>query len=404
MSETVSSRTFEITQYETDPKTGKPLLAEKNISFALQFRTIGRWAYILHDKDVYSEEDEAEWNKQLAEAGESPNSWAHPVKAGHPKPAHWHIVVYCRKSMEPGKVAEWFSVPEELVKALKGNGAFWSSMEYLTHEHPKDMAQGKHRYPDEEVKSNVDWRGKLDARAKRKKHQNAYEMNAEERLQYDILYNGLTLAEAMQKDPEAYMKCSKKIRNLRQDYLAHLPRPKMRMNYYVEGPSGSGKSLLAHALARSFCPNLDDDSKIFFKAGAKGSAFDGYDGQRVIIWEDRRASDFLDELHGSVLNVFDTYPTWQSLYTRYGSTVLLNEVNIINGTQPYNEFLDALAEDRSQSYRRFPVIIRLRMEDFDILFNKGFVEDNRDFEDYIEYQHVRMDLQELASFLGRRGA
>ena len=67
MSETISSRTFEITQYETDPKTGKPLFSEENIRFALLFQTIDRWSYIRHDKAVYSEEDEAKWNKQLAE-------------------------------------------------------------------------------------------------------------------------------------------------------------------------------------------------------------------------------------------------------------------------------------------------------------------------------------------------
>lgn len=404
MSETISSRTFEITQYETDPKTGKPLFSEENIRFALQFQTIERWSYIRHDKDVYSEEDEAKWNAQLAEAGESPDSWAHPVKAGRLKPAHWHIVVYCKKSLEPGKVAEWFGVPENRVRMPKGHGAFWSVMKCVTHEHMAQIAEGKHRYADEEVKSNVEWRRELDARDLRRKRYCNHEMDEAEQLQFDVMTNGLTMAEAMQRDPTNCMKHMDKLEKLRVEYLAQLPPPRLRVNYYIEGPSGSGKSLLSRALARSLCPDLDDDSKIFFEAGRKGSPFDGYDGQRVIIWDDRRASDFRDELHGSVLNVFDPHPTKMRQNTRHGSTVLVNEVNIINGPQPFEEFISALADDKKQGYRRFPFVIRVHKEDLEFLLNKGCFNDNDDFGDYIEFQNMRENLKDLAMLWRKRGA
>ena len=401
---TPTHRTFKIVMYETNPKTGEALFSEQDIIAGLKFRTITRWAYILHDKDIYSEEDEAKWNKQLAEAGESPESWAHPVRAGAAKPRHWHIVIYCRKPLEAKKIAEWFGVPEELVRIPNGNGAFWSGMEYLTHEHPKDIAHGKHRYADGEAKSNVDWRGKLEARVERRKRRDAYEMNAEERLQYDVMYNGLTIAEAMDKDPETYMKCSEKIRNLRQDYLSHLPLPRTRINYYVEGKGGEGKSLLCCALARSLCPDLKDDNKIFYKAGLKGSALDGYDGQRVIIWEDRFASVLWDEMQGSNLSVFDLHPTESRQYTRYGWVALRNEVNIVNGIQPFEEFIATMAESNDYGRRRFPFIIRLREEDYDLLLNKGYVENTRNYKEYIEYQHIRHDLPQLMKLCGYHGA
>lgn len=390
---TPTHRTFEIVLYETNPKTGEALFSEQDIIAGLKFRTITRWAYILHDKDVYSEEDEARWNKQLAEARESPESWSHPVRAGEAKPRHWHIVLYCRKPLEAKKIAEWFGVPEELVGIPKGNGAFWTRIEHITHESMKQIAQGTHRYADEEVKSNVQWREELDTRIERKKRYKDYEMNAAEKLQFDVLANGLTMAEAMRRDPTNCMKYMDELEKLRMEYLSRLPPPKIRTNYYVEGPGGIGKSLICRALARSLCPDLDDDSKIFFEAGLKGAPFEGYDGQRVIIWEDRRAADFLDEF-GNVLDILDTRPTEQCQNKKYGS-IARHAVNIISGVQPFEEFMDALAEDKNQIQRRFPFIVKLREDDFKLLLNKGYVEDTRNYEEYMEYENMRKNLQQL---------
>ena len=61
-------------------------------------------------------------------------------------------------------------------------------------------------------------------------------------------------------------------------------------------------------LARALYPELDDDEDIFFTIGAKNATFEGYDGQPVIIWDDRRDYSLLEELGGreNVFNVFDT--------------------------------------------------------------------------------------------------
>ena len=51
-------RVFNIMQYVNHPETGEPLLNEDTIKVALAHKTIKQWAYVLHDKDVYSQADE----------------------------------------------------------------------------------------------------------------------------------------------------------------------------------------------------------------------------------------------------------------------------------------------------------------------------------------------------------
>ena len=70
-------------------------------------------------------------------------------------------------------------------------------------------------------------------------------------------------------------------------------------------------------------------------------------------------------------------------------------MNIISGVQPFEEFMDALAEDKNQIQRRFPFIVKLREDDFKLLLNKGYVEDTRNYEEYMEYENMRKNLQQL---------
>ena len=170
---------------------------------------------------------------------------------------------------------------------------------------------------------------------------------------------------------------------------------------------------MSRALARALFPDMDNDEAIFFEVGAKGSAFEGYDGQPVIIWNDRRAIDLLEELgsRNNVFNVFDSHPTRQRQNVKYSSVNLVNRVNIVNSVQPYSEFLSGLVGEykdkhghlvksemaqKSQSTRRFPFLIPIHEQDFDLLVNKGFMMGTRDFDEYVEYNHIRGNMQKIA--------
>lgn len=100
---------------------------------------------------------------------------------------------------------------------------------------------------------------------------------------------------------------------------------------------------------------------------------------------------------------FDTTPTSQQQNIKYSSIKLINEVNIVNSVQSFKDFIDGLSgaefglttEDQNQARRRFPIIIPMRFEDFDILINKGFMNDTREFDQYIRYGTIRGNMQQI---------
>lgn len=401
-------RVFNIMQYVNHPETGEPLLNEDTIKVALAHKTIKQWAYVLHDKDVYS----------LADEEADPNH-----KQGDTKPPHWHIVMNCNNNaLEVQVVAKWFGIAENFVDIPKGNGAgkFLDCVEYLTHESARQQELGKHRYADEEIHASAgfDWRAKLD---KRNENKAIYgkDLDEKEQLRYDVLYLGKTLRQCIEQDKLLYMNDFEKLQKLRLQYISMQKPPRTRLNYYISGEGGIGKGFISRALARGMYPHLKDDEDIFFEVGAKGAPFEGYDGQPVIIWNDRRAYDLLQELNGrgNVFNVFDTHPTKQRQNIKYSSICLCNEVNIVNSEQGYIEFLEGLAggykdkngeehkaEDKGQSYRRFPFIIPLHEKDFDLLLNKGLVEDTGNYEEYIEHKKLVGNMRRIHIACGNNEA
>lgn len=397
-------RVFNVMQYVNHPETGEPLLNEDTIKQALSHKTIKQWAYVLHDKDVYSEADE------LAD----PNH-----KQGDVKPPHWHIVMNCNNAMEVQIIAKWLGIADNFVDIPKGMGAgkFLDCVEYLTHESAKQRELGKHRYADEEIKASegFNWREKLDRRAENKLKYGR-DLNDEEQLCWEVLYNGMTLREVEKKDPFCYMRNMDKLLKYRLDYIRRMKPPKTRINYYLYGKGGVGKDLMSRSLARALFPDIEEDEDIFFVVGAGNVTFEGYDGQPVIIWSDRRSLQLVKILGGkeNFFNVFDTHPTNQRQNIKNSSVSLCNVVNIVNGQEDYIEFLDnivkvrdeakkewSVGEDRGQSYRRFPFIIPIHDEYFDLMVNKGYFSGDRAlFAEYEEYNHIRANMAKIVKKVG----
>lgn len=399
----MKARVFNIMQYMKHPETGEELLSEDTIKVALSHKTIKQWAYILHDKDVYSQADEE----------------ADPThKEGNLKPPHWHVVLNCTQQMEIGNIAKWFGIAENFVGVPKGNGAgkFLDCVEYLTHESYKQQELGKHRYDNECVKASegFDWRAKLDKRNDNK-IKYGKDLSDDDQILYDVMYNGMTLHEVEKKDPFCYMNNLDKLLKYRLDYIRRMKPPKSRINYYIYGKGGIGKDLMSRSLARALFPNIEEDEDIFFVVGAGNVTFEGYDGQPVIIWSDRRSLQLVKVLGGkeNFFNVFDTHPTKQRQNVKNSSISLCNVVNIINGQEDYIEFLDnivrikdetgnwVIGEDKGQSYRRFPFIIPLHDEYFDLMVNKGYFSGERElFAEYEEYNRIRGNMAKIAQRCG----
>lgn len=387
----VSARCFEVVQYEINPETGESLgFNENNILSALEHKTIKKWAYIRHDKDVYTDEEEIS------------SSGMH--KCGESRPAHWHCVCKCDRSLELDVVARWFNVSVNQIQIGRGRSAFEEKVRYLTHEDEKQRLKGKYRYDDAEVCANFDWREMLD-KLESELLKYGRKLSARDRFRYDVLYNGMTLRECELADRVNYMHDFDRLKKLRMEYINKQKPPTTRINYYVCGRGGIGKGLICRAIARSLFPQMENDDDIFHVVGAEGVALDGYDGQPVIIWDDCRAKDLYKKLggRGNVFNVFDTHPVKQRQSVKFGSVNLCNAVNIVTSPDDYVNFLDGLAgaEDKKQSYRRFPMIIPLHEEDFDLLINKGFLNNTSDFFDYVEYRGIRGNMQEIALKCGQ---
>ena len=392
----LKSRIFNVMQYEKHPETGELLLTEEKIKDALAHRMIKRWAYVRHDEDVYSALDE-EYNPEHIK--------------GEKKPPHWHIVIEMgTRQVEIGVIAKWLGIADNFVEVAKGAGAFLDCVQYLTHEGDKQQGLGKRLYDDSKVIANFDFRKELNQRMERRAKYGR-DMNDKDLIRYRVLYEGYSLRQLCVENPLAYQNDWATLDKFRLKYIRErAPMPKTRINYYVCGRGGIGKGLICKAIARSLYPELHDDDDIFFEVGAKGVPFDGYDGQPVIIWNDRRAYDLLQELggRGNVFTVFDTHPTRTKQNVKYSSVNLCNAVNIVNSVQEYREFLDGLAgeyeeksgrvqkaEDKGQSYRRFPFIVPLHEEDFDLLMNRGFYYGTKEYEQYMEYNHIRGNMQRI---------
>ena len=417
-----TSRIFNIMQYELHPDTldtitmkdadgniicdkdGKPvnygLTLEKIERVVLRYKSITRWAYICHDADVYSIKDEE----------------ANPDhKQGDVKPKHWHVVIEGKNAVEVDTVAKWFGIPAQFIDVPKGGRrAFLDCVEYLTHENQKQQQQGKTLYSDDKVVANFEWREMLDKR----KVGSSEDYTRRELLRLKVMHGELTLRDIKEQFPLDFLADEAKLKSARETYITDFaPMPTSRVNYYLTGNGGDGKGLASRAVARSLFPEIERDEELFFVVGSEKVTFDGYDGQPVIIWDDFRAIDLLEACggRGNFFDTFDTHPTTGAGNRRsvkFGSTRLINFVNIVNSVQPWKEFLDALVgeyEDakgvkhksekaqKSQSYRRFPILMPLNADDFEILINKGVMEGTREFEDYFHFRNLRGNFYKVAS-------
>lgn len=402
----MKARTFNIMQYEENPATGESLnFTEKNIIDGLNHRGIKKYAYIAHDKDVYTAKDVERMKEQ----------YDLDVAEGDTKPKHWHVVLSCPNKAEVYSIAKWFGIPEFCVDVPKGYGAFLDCVYYLTHEDEKQQEMGKVVYPSDEVKADFDWKAELEKRAERQLRYGK-DLSDKDYYRSEVFAGRLTLRDMAVKYPLAYQNDYAALDKLRLKYISSAEPPKNRINYYIDGVGGIGKSLMSRALARSLyqsmynCGKLPDDDDMYFCVGAKGVAFEGYDGQPIIIWDDRRAADLITELNGrgNVFDVFETHPKKGKQNVKYGSVNLINRVNIINGIEPYKDFINGLAgeytdrnnvkhaaEDRNQSRRRIPFIINVHEDDFNMLINKGFYDVTNNFSEYYEYTNIRGSVRKI---------
>ena len=437
----MNSRVFNIMQYERIPLSngllGDVLLDEPAIIAGLEHKTIKEWAYILHDKDVvvydessrrrglshiwfdgfagmeqYASEEQFIEETIKAEKAAIANSY---------KPRHWHLVLRTDRAMPIETIAKWFGIEPQYIEVPKGRGAFLDCVAYLTHEGEKQQAEGKYLYPDSEVKANFDFRERLDNRDLRN---SKYDRELTDKQWYrNEVLSGNLRPKDMMRDKKLityYTDDAEALDKMRRKYLAEIaPMPDTRLNYYVCGAHGGiGKGLASYALARSLYPDIEDDDDLFFTVGGEKTSFDDYDGQPIIIWNDIRPIALLKIFgdRGQLFDSLDMHPKRKREHIKYGKIVLTNEVNIFNSVIPYSEFLDGLAGEykdrdgncvrsemsaKEQAYRRFPIIIPVSENDFEILLNKGVLGQGT-YTEYFHHKRIVANLKALHTELKKR--
>lgn len=389
----LSSRVFNIMQYLNHPVTGEILLTETTVKDVLsKYKTITEWAYIIHDRDIKDD--------------------------GSLKPPHFHIVIKTPKNPTTlQKISNWFGIPENFIDIPKGRGAFHDCVGYLTHA----LIPNKTRYLDECVQSNFDWKQALDEYFSCKDRNRKYTNRNEKIDEWLLLLNSgaANLADLRTEDPVLYIRNYPVLNRARNSYLKNIPAPACRINLLITGDAGFGKSLASRAVARSFYEGEQmEDHEIFFEVGDGKVSFEGYEGQPVIIWNDARPQTLLQMLgsRDNLFNVFDCFPSNRRQNIKYDSIALNNKYNIINTVMPWEEFIKGLAgeyltwdgrqfhsEDVVQSYRRFPAIIPLQRDYYDVLLNNGWLSVTGNYREYIAYCQVRGNFGELRKRLKEAG-
>ena len=399
-------RVFMITQNLEHPSTGQTLITTGQVEKGVAKKGVRQYAWILHDKDVYTADDAAKDPTRVEGSSKAP---------------HVHIAIKRPSFATLGQVARSFGVPPQCVES-KPDSSFLDLVEYLTHEHPNQHGKGKYLYDDSEVHASQgwDWRSDLEEH-KEKRLEKGLSKSLKRRKKeaaLNITLGKWDLDDVCSNDPELWSTdgVMKHLQALRADWLTRQTPPGQVLNIYISGDGGTGKDVMAVILARCFNPGA---KRPYFNVGGDNVAFEGYDGEEVLIWEDFRAYSMLEACRKDRGLLFRILGPYRDVYKKLivhikgTRTQLLNRVNIITGPDDYETFLNGLAgeykaysrdgqayqrtsENKAQAYRRFPLIIPMSEGEFSVYLNKGFLEGTREYFEYEKHEHYRQDLGPLA--------
>ena len=232
-------------------------LSKDKIEEGICKRAIRKYAYILHDKDPYTEEDEKK------------NS-AH--KAGALKPAHWHICLQFRDTQDTKYIAKWFGIEEQYVGKSK-SGKFEDMALYLIHK----KASGKYQYSAQDVVASFDYNSFIENNGMLKS-----------RIQEitDKIVDG-TIREFNYPeyiDVNEYVKYAPQIEKAfkyRRD--AQTSQDRKLDVIFITGGSGLGKTTLAKHIAK-------EKGFSYAISGSDNDPFENYKGEDCFILDDLRGS------------------------------------------------------------------------------------------------------------------
>ena len=354
---------------------------------------ISDWAWIIHDKDVFSADDMSRYydrKKKSVDKGDPLYGYYQSIREGLQKPSHVHIALRFGegKSQYDTDVARWFNTDIKNIrngyKRINTDTAYgnriYHCLKYFLHYGTED----KYIYEKEDLHVSDSLKPKLqDIREDGKKGGDLTRVLNE-------MKAGKTLLEVRRDEPyEFYLSRLSILKAAEEDYRLHeMEIPKHLINVYISGKSGSGKTTLAKWIARALYP---DSMAPYFNVGTDGVSLQNYAGEPVIIYGDTMPSKIKGiAREGDLFELLEPHNREKvARNIKFSSTILFNAVNIFTTTMDYKKFFDDLVYETpvEQIYRRMQIIIEIGENGIDVKVNEKEIEDRDDVSFNREYDY-----------------
>jgi len=332
----------------------KRYLSEEQITAAISGRrSIKYYAYVLHDKDKYTKEDEKK----------NPEH-----KEGLIKEAHWHIILvfFDGQQQQLKYIAAWFKQPTNCVERIKSQRVE-DGFSYLIHQNAPD----KHQYDASEVKANFDYETFI--------AQNAMFLDRRDELIAQIESGKITRSNMTNHiTSHEYVQYKRAI----EDAFDYYDRANFTLDrhlevIYVDGKSGLGKTALGKNIARQRGYSC-------FISSIGSDMYDGYANEEVVVFDDIRENCGLT--FDQFLKTIDNHTNSRGKSRYRNKNLTFCKMVIITTILPMDEFLDRLdpcqKEDRKQFRRRCRFYITMT-EDYMIVKEYDFQSDTYTNETYL---------------------
>ena len=273
-----------------------------------RYKTIKKYAYILHDKD----------------ADASP---------------HYHIYVNFGKSGVDSKiVAQWFGVQESCVERIKGRAT--DMLLYLTH--GQESQKHKYQYSPSEVIANFDFEAEIE---KSKILGDFKKYSYAQQLKY---IDTLPIAEK-----KTAFGTLEKLWKIHCQVLSLEPNRDIDV-MFIYGKTGTGKT----TYAKRYAEGRGYDCCI---SSSSNDPWQDYLGQKCMILDDARDTTF--DKFEDFLKIIDNH-TSSSIQARYGNKVFSGELIIITSSVPLSYWYKFTnREDLKQMYRRITAYVEITREE-----------------------------------------
>ena len=386
---------------------------------------ISRYAWVLHDRDVYVVEDADLSVKAPTQELATVGYWLaideelRSIRAflrspfaligalGALKPAHIHCAVEFNNARSYAQIAQELGLPEgqihkptaRLPKTMRGY-VFEAMAAYQCHQDPEQLAKGKTPYDFAEIHtSGFDYGEMFHEYMNRKTRAKASKMT---RSEVNELANAIRRGEKTTHELEEQYGWSfvwqhrKQFADATTDYVLSDDCPlDNRLSMYI-GPSkdyierggrlaGLGKSALSTEIARALHPEMVNSLDAYHEVTNLKVPYERYKGQPTIVFHESRGR-MVAKLGGveNFLNLTDPHPKKGAENIKFGDVVIVSDTLIFEGIQPYQTFMEGLAgeytdkdgnkreaEALEQVPRRFPLVLELEDKMVRLLINKG---------------------------------